>query len=269
MSLIPKQVTSYPIPPFEELTLLLFAKPGMGKTKFASGCPGTMFIGTEPGQEFTKSAVVQCWNWTTFKQIIDEVTDKRIQIKAGKLPLEECPYTSFTIDIIDNLSAFCRDYVCSQRGLAYPPANDFGKTWSAITAEWKRELTRLMVLGPVRFISHCNAVSTEVEDANGMKVEIDQQTPTFAGSKAAQFLDGIVNAMGYIYVSKEGHHCITFRKTAGVGAKDRTDVLAGLGIIDIDWSLGKNPWQIVSEEYKKRAEENGLIVQSKKKGGSK
>ena len=118
MSLIPKRKTSYPVPPFNEITIMIYGAPGAGKTRFCAGDPNTLFIATEPGQQFTTASVVYCWEWPTFTSVIDEIISKRQAIRNGQMPLEECPYTSFTIDIVDNLAAQCRDYVCKRKGLA-------------------------------------------------------------------------------------------------------------------------------------------------------
>jgi len=261
MELIPKKPTSYPVPLFREVTMVVFGSPGSGKTTFCAGDDRTLFIGTEPGQEFTTAAVVPCYSWQTFISIIDEVKAKRAKIRAGELPLEACPYVSFVIDIVDNLAAQCRDFVCAKKGLLYPPTNDFGKTWSEFTAEWKKKITELMLLGNVRFISHCSTEDVEVSADNGLNVQVNRWVPTFSGGKPAQFLDGIVNAMGYASVDKSGRHVITFQKTATVGAKDRTGILSKCGVLPLDWKT-------CEAAYNETAKELGMEVKSIR-GGSK
>jgi len=259
---IPKRSEKFPVPPFDELTLLVFGPPGAGKTRFCSGDPKALFFSTEPGQEFTKSTVIDIVAWegvpfqmddkgkirSGFKEGIKEVAD---DIKAGKYD-----YKGVVIDIIDNLNNMARDAVCKRKGLAYPPENDFGKTWSEVTREWREWLGALMRLTNVRFISHTRTQAVAITQADGIKVEVDRWIPTFAGSKAAQYLDGIVNSMGFMTKGPEDEFLITFRQTADVGCKDRTDILTQLGPMPANWAE-------VAKRYEDKAKEMGLSIVSR------
>lgn len=244
------------VPPLNELILLMFGTPGSGKTKLCDGIPNALFIATEPGHEFTKSDVVTCSNWDMFIEIVKYLKELNAE---GKLT-----YESYVIDIVDNLANFCRDYVCKQKKLAYPPANDFGKTWAEITQMWKNGISALCGLGNVVFISHCTTRQVEIENEDGIKTELDQYVPTFSGSKAAQFLDGIVNAQGYLTTDKSGRHIITFKKTASIGAKDRTDILSKYSAIDIDWANGATSWEVLNNAYLVASQKLGFKVDSRR-----
>jgi len=250
MSLIPQKPEKYSIPAFTDITMLIFGAPGTGKTTFCSKCPSTLILATEPGTDFVDSGKIDIKNWATFKQLVNELYLLYESIKQGKESPESWVWHSFVIDIIDNLSQMCRDYVCYKKNLQYPPANDFGKTWSQITQEFKTELRKLMYMGPIRFISHTSCSQVEVESENGLKLEIDRYVPTFSGSKAAQFLDGIVHCQGYTGIDKKGEHLITFKASASHGAKDRTGLLAQYGALPLRWD-------IVEEGYNRAAKEAG------------
>lgn len=245
MGIIPNEPQSYPIPSFDRITMLIFGSPGSGKTTFCAGAPGTMFFATEPGTQFLTAAVVRTYNWDIFRGAVDEL---EAMAKGGN-----APYGAYVIDIVDNLSTYCRDWVCAKRGLAYPPTNDFGKTWSEVTKEWQAVMRRLMTIGAVRFITHCTTQSVEVAADNGAIVQIDRFVPTFSGSKPAQYLDGIVHVQGYCAVNKRGQHVITFAQSASVAAKDRTGLLAGLGVLPLDWTA-------VDNGYRQRALDAGKII---------
>ena len=253
MSLIPKKPQSYKVPPFDQLTLVIFGSPGSGKTWFCGGDKSTLFLSTEPGTNYTTCPTVELKDWSMFIDVIKEFVDKKKAIAAGQLDPEECPYTSFTIDIVDTLIGFCRDDVCRRKGLAYPPTNDFGKTWSEVTNEWKKWIGLLMRIGPVRFITHMSKVSNTISAENGLNVEVETSSPTFSGSKASQFLDGIICAMGYCAINKAGQHVITFKKTAEINAKDRTNILCKCGVMP-------NDWRSVSARYEDMAKKEGLEI---------
>jgi DNA polymerase III delta prime subunit len=245
------------IPPLDELILLFFGQPGTGKTKLCDEIPNCLFVATEPGHEFTKSAVFTCANWVDFMNLI-----KHLKETSAKGCQE---YTTFVIDIVDNLAAFCRDFVCAQKKLAYPPTNDFGKTWAEIAHMWKNGISALAAHGNIIFITHCTTREVEIEDESGMKIEVEQFIPTFSGSKSAQFLDGIVNAQGYLTCDKSGLHIITFKKTATVAAKDRTNVLSRYNAISIDWKNGKTGWQNLNEAYMIACQKLNLKIESRRK----
>lgn len=256
-SLIPDKPKSFPIPPFDELTILIYGSPGSGKTTFCSKAEGTLFLSTEPGTEFLEAASIPIYNWASFKEVLAELEAKKKAIMEGKLDKKAWVFKSFVIDIVDNLSAQCRDYICKNKGLAYPPTNDFGKTWAEITTEWREALRRLMILGNVRFVTHCTTQEAEVTTDDNLVVEVTKYVPTFAGSKPAQFLDGIINAQGFCAVNKKGQHCITFKQTATVAAKDRTNLLCAYGTLSLDWNT-------VSEAYAAKAAELGKTIISRR-----
>jgi len=248
-SVIPPRQDTYTVPPFEDLTLMVFGRPGSGKTRFCGGDDKAIFAATEPGQEFIKSTVVPVREWPTFKKLVFELGHLK---KDGKLPYSAC-----VIDIVDNLNVMCRDSVCKAKGVTYPSDKDFGKTWAECNREWTQWLRVLMDIINVRFVTHCNMVDIEVPMDNGIKQEVSCHVPTFSNNKAAQYLDGIVNCVGYIHKKLDGAHVITFKQEPAIAAKDRTDILAQLGELPLDWAT-------VRDAYAKKAEELGFKIRSKR-----
>lgn len=245
------------VPPLNELILLIFGSPGSGKTQLCDGIPKALFIATEPGHNFSKSPVYECRDWAGFRELITHLKGMRASGNAE--------HETFIIDIVDNFIGFCRDFICRRKNISYPPTNDFGKTWSEISAEWKEGLGELFQLGNIIFISHATTKEHEIEDESGLKTQLDQYVPTFSGTKASQFLDGIVNAQGFMTTDKKGRHWVTFKKSATVGAKDRTGVLSNLAGILIEWRDGKNSWQILEETYINLCEKSNFKIISRRK----
>lgn len=245
------------VPPLEELTFLVFGTPGVGKTSLVAGRPDTMFISTEPGTSFLRVPSAQVRDWDTFENLVDEL----VHFKAAG----DLPYKSVAIDIIDNLASYCLDAVCRAKGLNYPPENDFGKTWKQIRLVWEDKLRLLMDTVHVSFLTHCATEKREVRGKVGMK-EVDCVVPTFRGNKQAQYLDGIVDAMGYVHKNASGEHVINFQNLPASAAKDRTGILSSLGDIVIQ-SPGADPraiWQMLSDAYLNNAKTLGYKVESRK-----
>jgi hypothetical protein len=247
-------------------------------TSFIDETPGMFFIATEPGQDFVRSPVVRIvhWGWD-----IDPETKRYIvpQGDAYVAPKVEggVLYTNFkdlvrhlyrekregvleqrsaAIDIVDNLYKLCLDAVCARRGVDYPPENDRGKVWSAIRSDWEEWLRKLMDIVNVSFITHTTTDKIEMKNAKGMTVEIERRVPTFKGNRPAQFLDGVVNCMGFAHFDAAGERWITFKGDPKLGTGDRTRILEQLGAMPLHY---KN----VSQAYAAKAKELGYEIKSK------
>lgn len=278
VSSIPAPRTQIAYPPFDELTKFFYGEPKSGKTTFADKAPHHFFIATEPGHTFVKSPVVRIahwgWNrdqagqpllgygekyiaphvdengvlWTTFK---DLVRDLWAQKKGGTLP-----YRNATVDIVDNLHALCLNATCAQMGIDYPLADDFGKSWKAITEEWKTWVGRLLDIINVSFNTHTATDDVKVEGANKIKKEIHRRIPTFRGNKAAQFLDGVINCIGFVHIGADGQRKITFQADETLATGDRTNLLERLGTVNLDW-------EEISKLYEAEAKKAGIVIKSK------
>lgn len=253
----PRPTGVRPVPPFNELTLLLFGKPGTGKTVLAASNPGAYFLSLEPGQQFVNASAVMIKNWAEFQAHVVAMNNAKTQGKLGE-------YHTAVIDIVDVLSGYCRDFVCKKANLAYPPETDFGKTWKAVAEEWTKWVRGLMRTVSVVFISHCNESPREITQDNGIKVELAVSHPTFAGGTGGgmgKYLDGVVNAMGHLRVKGNGRRAITFCRDARTDAKDRTDILEKLGEIELPVNP-KEGWALVSKLYTAKALELGHKIES-------
>lgn len=238
------------VPPLEHLTMMLFGIPGSGKTTLASYAPNTFFLASEPGQDYVRANSEFCENWMKFQQLCQGL----VQLKEkGK-----CPYHTVALDIIDNFYEMALQYVCSGNKIDYPRKDNFGADWAEIKKMFVVWLRYLMSHFSVIFITHEKKVTIEILLDNGMKHEVDQCTPTFSGNKAAQYIDGIVNAVGHCTVYANNKYSLDFRQSGYSAAKDRTNVLASLGNIELP---NTDPFAHVSNLYKAKAIELGYKVQ--------
>lgn len=225
-----------------------------------------MFLATEPGHDFTKSAVQRIYRWAPDTRVLkpeDEgKRDKRPDFQSFVNQMymakraKKFPYRSIVIDIVDNLYTMCLNHVCERKGIAYPPENDFGKTWKEVREEWERGLRALLDFCGVTFITHCTSDKVEVVSTTGIRKEIDRRVPTFRSNKAAQFLDGVVNVMGFVYKGPGGEYLITFQGDPALATGDRTKVFEALGPMKLDYKL-------VNDAYVNKAKEMGFKIKSK------
>lgn len=190
-------------------------------------------------------------NRANFCDLVRELYQWR---KDGRLV--KAGYKSVVIDIVDNLYSMCLNHVCARKGIDYPPESDFGKTWKEIREEWETWLRRLMDVVNVTFITHCAKDKVEMTLPNGVTKEIERHVPTFKGNKAAQFLDGIINCMGFVHKNAKGEYVITFRGSPQLGTGDRTKVLEALGPMYLNWND-------VAKAYDTKAKEMGFAIASK------
>ena len=250
-SLIPERNDTKRVPDFKDLTIMGFGNPGSGKTRFFSGDRDAIFAATEPGQSYVGSRVVEVNNWLTFKRLVDELAQRK---KAGNL---DC--SGVIIDIVDNLSQMCLEDTCKAHGVSHPAEKkDFGFVWSRITKEWKDWIGYLMRITNIHFISHCQKSDIEITNENGLLEEIPHYGPTFFNSKPAQYLDGIVNAVGYFGKNKDNKHTLSFKQEISIGAKDRTDILGTLGPIVLP--PPDQAFEYVRKVYAHRAHELGFEI---------
>jgi len=261
LDLIAPRLEKLTVPPFGEITMMLFGEPKAGKTRFASGNPGAFFYSTEPGQDYITSPMLYVdddvlkakgvrYHWQVFQIFVREMYLKK---KNGML----CKYgiNNVVIDIVDNLYAQCLTYICGQKNIAYPPENDFGKTWKEIRDEWEAWLRHLMGIVNVTFITHCGETKVEICQG-GLTKEVTRWQPTFKGNKAAQYLDGVVNAVGHVRKDAAGKYTVSFRGAPNTAAGDRTGILDSLGELDLFWN-------VVATAYESKARDNGLEVKSR------
>lgn len=248
------------MPPFDEMTKLIYGEPKIGKTHFLSKDPENLFIATEPGHDFVQSGVIQVGRWDndspgdadkpSFVQVIRELWCQR---KDGTLE-----YKTASIDIIDNLWDMCTQHVARKSGFEHPGEDKrMGMTWAACTKEWKLQLNRLMGIMNVNFVSHMHDEESEAVGADGIKREFIRHLPKFRGNKASQFLDGVVNCIGYVYRHQSGERVITFEgNNPTLATGDRSGILEACGLMP-------NDFNIVKECYEKKAIEMGFEIRSK------
>jgi hypothetical protein len=176
--------------------LLLFGREKIGKTKFLSGFPRTLFAMFEPGaqglpihsfppSEDPEEPSPGITSWDVFIEMIDLLEEDR----QG--------YKMVVVDTVDRAYDMCRDWVCKERfGTEYPGVNasgqnDYGKSWAAVAQEMIRQLNRLIHTGVgIYFISH---VAEKGGDMDRSSLSIQ---PSYTG-QAKRIIEPLVDIFLY------------------------------------------------------------------------
>lgn len=167
--------------------LLVYGREKIGKTTLFASFPDAIFFPTEPG---TKGLRIYEFNaprgidsWETFL--------------AGVSLLEKNPdeFKTVIVDTADRAYDLCMAYVCKLSGVEHPhDANDYGKTWNKVKAEFLSVVDRILRTGRgVCFTSH--AKEQEIESKSGAKYT--RIFPTMS-TQARAVIEALVDMFFYV-----------------------------------------------------------------------
>lgn len=173
---------------------LIYGRKKIGKTSLAAEFANPIFLCSEPGTKAISVREVAVKSWEEALGYLEELE---------KAPADYC--STVVLDIIDYFYDFASDFICAEasreagRTIAYPgDANDYGKTWARLKAEYRNYLMRLLRLGKgVVFISH--DTEKEVENYEGEKIE--RMQPSMA-DRPLSIIEGLVDIIGYYFYAK-------------------------------------------------------------------
>jgi hypothetical protein len=148
--------------PFGELVITLYGQPKMGKTELAHrfGEGKTLYLATEPGQDFIESYAAPVDSWPQFLEATAALK---------KAPKGTLPYKAIAVDTIDNLYKFCADAtierINAKGGKSIDHESDLamGKGYTLVNRAWFDGILELLTFARsaglgVIFISHARAV---------------------------------------------------------------------------------------------------------------
>lgn len=161
---------------FFKYTTLIYGRPGVGKTTFLSSFPDALLYSCE-----RVSQGIRCFD---FNAEDGGVHNWEIFLKGVELlQKNKSKFETVCIDTIDAAYNMCMDYVCKTNGLKHPgEANDYGKTWRAVSDEFARAVDAIVTTGRgVVFSSHAKEV--EITSHSGEKYTRIQ--PTMSGQAYA------------------------------------------------------------------------------------
>ncbi len=161
-----------PCSSFFKYMILLYGRPGIGKTTWAASFPGALIL---PCERVSKGIKAFVFNWENGGVTTWEVLRSAVDL----LEMNPKKFQTIVIDTIDAAYAHCMDYVCRKEGIDYPRDDDRGKTWKKIMIEFSEVMDRIQDTGAgIVFISH--AKESTIQSHTGEKYSRIQ--PTMSGS---------------------------------------------------------------------------------------
>jgi len=233
----------------DNIVMLLYGEPKIGKTSFASEFPDALFCMFEPGGKFLSIRQVSCNTWKDFLDVIKELKKsenknycKNIIIDTGHEAYEKC-----------------FDYVLDDLGIDSPGDSNFGEAWKMIEREFQRAHVELIEMG-IGLI-----VTAHVEEQEIIKHGLTRhKTIAKLGKQARRFYTGICDLIAYYHFDDNEKRQLRIR--------GNNDYLAGCRVVDrFLYSSGEPIDEIAMGNSSKEAYSNFVVAFNNQlsKGGKK
>ncbi len=173
--MLPKEKTS-PKQDLADLSLLVFGQNKLGKSTWASGAEGALFLATEPGLNSLDVYQVPIPTWEELLEASAEIAEGKHQFKT------------IIIDTVDNAYKLCSEHINKKFKVSHESDLSYGKGFALVTSEFQRVLTKLAFLPYGLFlISHSQ--EKEIETRTGKYIKTVPTLP----DKARKIVLGMVD----------------------------------------------------------------------------
>jgi phage nucleotide-binding protein len=197
---------SKPTNNLSDYLVMIYGKPGVGKTTLAAQFENPLFCMFEPGAKSLSLYKKDIISWKSFVAVIDDLYTTKHNFKT------------IVLDTYPNAFEMCQQAVCKLNGWDHPQDGPFGKGWSAVYNEFSFQMTRLMSRHGVVLVAH--AADKEIEQLDGsLKSQI---APDMTG-QAFKFISRTVDVVAYYNYGKSGKRYIRVQATDDIMAKNRID----------------------------------------------
>lgn len=231
-----------PTPPQARMgKVLLHAEPKVGKSTLAGTLDPehTILLDVEDGLSAIGGYKHKIKSWGRVIGTTGEgreqraVHDDESLMGVGRLlATEEHPFTIGVIDTADALAQLCSEYVLAQlgantgaTGFVHASDFDYGKGWSAISAEWALRIAALArVLPSLILISHSDR-RTRTTRAGA---EYDAYTTNLGPKGVKEWTSGFVDHILFLHIAEvDGEEVRAIRTAQGIGWQAGGRTIAG------------------------------------------
>lgn len=214
------------------IRLLLYGMPKIGKSTFCSKFDDALFLATEKGLKGLNVYQTEITNWDEFKETVTLLNKPQDRFKT------------IIIDTVDNLFKFCLNEVCRKNKIEHPSDAKWGKGWDLLQREFERQIIQLSLTDyGIIFISH-----TKEMEIVGKYAKYTKIGPSLH-NQARKILIPFVDSIGYCTMDtkKESlngqenlkeRRVIKFEPSEYYEAGDRTGLLPGQ--IQLNYHVFKN-----------------------------
>lgn len=230
----------------DEIRMLLYGPPKIGKTNLASGFPDVLFLATEKGYASHKIYKIDIKSWLEFKEAVDLLLTKKHK------------YKTIVIDTVDILFNQCEIYICKKLNIVHLSDSGYGKGYDIISKEFEKVVNKLFLSDyGLIFISHTKII--ELVSRTGKTSKI---VPTLANT-ARKILIPKVSVIGYLDVKVieikpkkfVERRVISFKPSEILEAGDRDGVLPEEIITYKD---ARKTYEIFKQAYSKQKGEQKM-----------
>lgn len=172
--------TQNPVFDIDHISMVIYGQPKIGKSTFCSRFENALFMATEPGLNYLKTKNVRVNDWSECLELIS------ILEKGNH------GYKTLIVDTVDQLWAFCTEYVRKSRKVETLVDIPYGKGKDLAANAFNDLIARIVRLNMgMVFVSH--AQLTDVETVNGKLCKFMPTIP----DKARQVILPLVDVIGF------------------------------------------------------------------------